>query len=599
MKKIAVLMILLLLLLSAACSRTPAATPTAAPAPTETPAPTDAPEGTASPGSLIPAETPAPENATPGSISGSGSQSGHATPANLNPEEPVLEDSYWTGVSYDTSYYGLVEFDQSGQTVNLRLMKDGKGIFRSDFWSLYGEENGPVTWSDNDGELTVTCRDGTLLTGGPKDGKLVLRYRDGTLTLEKGNTAPRGEDLGTELMKGAWALESIELEGSASTAAEAGIRAWLRTDGSTADLYWKSENEKQSFFEEDMLVSVLWDSLYPGCPNEYWHGDLTASGAVYRNYTFAVTKPDQLELLITSYDCSENEYGEVNASVLSCIFVPTDGDKVEVMTAPAPATVSTVEEMMDAIGDRATVLLEPGTYNVTEWLNAKAANDLEYWAAVTFPFYAQGFYNSGYALDVELTVVGFRDLTIASADPEHPALIVCEPRYANVITFYNCKNLVLRDLIMGHTPEPGFCTGAVLNLAYCESPLVSDCELYGCGTYGITADSTYGITIARTEIRDCTYGCFDFLYVTDAFVTDSSFHDCEGYTMFCLAGSMVDFTGCDFRNLAADFLYLDEYAWASFEDCSFDKDILEALQNSPYKGDHLSFDPDANSAPKG
>ena len=30
-----------------------------------------------------------------------------------------------------------------------------------------------------------------------------------------------------------------------------------------------------------------------------------------------------------------------------------------------------------------------------------------------------------------------------------------------------------------------------------------------------------------------------------------------------------------------------------------DKDILEALQNSPYKGDHLSFDPDANSASKG
>ena len=484
----------------------------------------------------------------------------------------------------------------TGESVNLRLLKGGKAIFRSAFWSPYAEESGPASWTGADGELTVTCRDGTLLKGGPEDGKLVLDYRGDALTLEKRNAAPQGEELGTELMKGSWVLESLEIEGYASSAAEEGVRAYLRTDGNTADIYWHSENEKASWFEENMYLSVLWDALYPGCPNGYWQAELNADAPVSRGYSFTVEAKDRLVLRISSIDCaSEEGY----PSILTCVFSPVAPDAVEVMTAPEPVTVGTVEELMDALRDRATVLLQPGTYNVTEWLNSPGEKDLGTWAFVRQPHFAQGLYLSGFDDQVELTVAGLRELTIASADPEHPALIVCEPRYANVIAFFNCKNLSLRDVVMGHTPEPGFCMGAVLRLDYCSNALVEGCELYGCGTYGVTAESTWGLRIDRSEIRDCTFGCLDFAYVSDAFVLDTSFHDCEGYTMFCLSGSIVEFTGCDFRNLEADFLYLDEYAWASFEGCTFDKAAAEALQNSPYGEDRLAYDLDAISASKG
>ena len=196
-------------------------------------------------------------------------------------------------------------------------------------------------------------------------------------------------------------------------------------------------------------------------------------------------------------------------------------------------------------------------------------------------------------------MAGLRQLTIASADPKDPALIVCEPRYANVLAFFNCRNLTLRDLVMGHTPEPGFCTGAVLQLTSCGASLIEGCELYGCGTYGVTAENSWELRIDRSEIRDCTFGCLEYRYVSDAFVTDTKFHDCEGYIMFCLPGSIVEFSGCDFRDLKDDFLYLDDASWAAFEDCTFDRAAHEALQNCTYGEDQLSFDPDASSAPKG
>ncbi len=600
MKKLAFLMILLLLL-AAGCNKKPVVTPTPEPAPTAspspTPAPTDAPEETATPGSLQPADkTPEPEKATPGSLGG---KTTHATPGNLEPTEPQLEDSYWDAVSYETEYYGTVGFDSNWSTVNLRLLKGGKGIFRSSFWTPYAEESGPVTWTEDDGKLTVTCRDGTVLTGGIAEGKLVLNYRDGTLLMAPQAVPPRGEDLGTELLQGCWALQSIKSEGSAAATAEEGIRAYLRIHGDSADLYWHTGNEKQSWFEEDMGLSILWEPLYEGSPNGYWQAELSGESPVYRGYALTAEGQDRLLLRITAFDSEESEYGEVRSSVTTCVFAPVSPDKVEVMTAPAPVTVSTVEEMMDAIRDRATVLLAPGTYNVTEWITSAGEEDLGIWARSTQPHNAQGLYDSGFDDQPELTVAGMRQLTIASADPKHPALIVCEPRYSNVIAFFNCKELTLRDLIVGHTPEPGFCTGAVLKLSNCSASRLEGCELYGCGTYGVTAENSWDLRLSRCEIRDCTYGCLDFRYVSDAFVSDTKFHDCEGYTNFCFSGSIVEFTGCDFRNLKDTFLYLDDYSWASFEGCSFDQATHEALLNSPYGEDQLSYDADANSAPKG
>jgi hypothetical protein len=174
-------------------------------------------------------------------------------------------------------------------------------------------------------------------------------------------------------------------------------------------------------------------------------------------------------------------------------------------------------------------------------------------------------------------IAGIRDLTLRSADSEAPALIVCEPRYSNVITFLNCYGLRLEGLVCGHTPEKGTCSGAVLNLVGCSETDVHGCDLYGCGAYGVTAESCWSLSLSDCWIHDCTYGCVFYNGVGNASFTNTRFSDCAGYTMLEFFGTGAEFTGCDFQRLGGDFLYLDEASTAAFRGCVFDQAASDSL----------------------
>ena len=57
------------------------------------------------------------------------------------------------------------------------------------------------------------------------------------------------------------------------------------------------------------------------------------------------------------------------------------------------------------------------------------------------------------------------------------------PRYAFCLKFVNCSNCEVENLTIGHTVG-GFCSGGVIG-AEQSSVTVKDCDLYGCGTYGL------------------------------------------------------------------------------------------------------------------
>ncbi|EKF58551.1 TIR protein [Agrobacterium albertimagni AOL15] len=98
--------------------------------------------------------------------------------------------------------------------------------------------------------------------------------------------------------------------------------------------------------------------------------------------------------------------------------------------------------------------------------------------------------------------------SIVSEQTERAHLSI-EPRYANVLTFRGCTNLRLVNLKLGHFPEEGYCTGGVLEFSGCENVVIDNCEMYGCGTFGLKFDGCSNVYVNNSIIRDCCYGIAD------------------------------------------------------------------------------------------
>ncbi|HAG70246.1 MAG TPA: hypothetical protein DCL38_09795 [Lachnospiraceae bacterium] len=228
-------------------------------------------------------------------------------------------------------------------------------------------------------------------------------------------------------------------------------------------------------------------------------------------------------------------------------------------------TVSDTEELINAFDSGMTLVLEPGVYNITEYLmSLKNPRKWNYESEPEAGLYVRDEFDGP-----EMVAKGFEDIMLISADRNDPASIVVEPRYADVLSFVDCKDITIDSVSLGHTPDKGSCAGDVLSLEHCEGITVSSCELYGCGTYAFTIDSCDGIKAMNCDIHDCTYGCAVISSTKGVVFSHCDFHDCREFTMFEIYGSTADFIDCDFKRLSGEFLS-DERSDITFTACSFD-----------------------------
>ena len=191
--------------------------------------------------------------------------------------------------------------------------------------------------------------------------------------------------------------------------------------------------------------------------------------------------------------------------------------------------VSSVSEFLDAIGSDREIVLRGGTYDLTDYM-MQGGNESWYWRQV--------YGENGEDWFAELVICGVSNLTVRA---DGGVEIVALPRYAAVLCFEECRGVTLSGFTAGHRDGPGECTGAVVNLFRCNDVNIGSCDLYGCGTYGVEADRTHGLTVRDTVIHDCS---LDFANIHES----------------C---SEVRFENCDFnRNPGVD--------WVSFEGVEFE-----------------------------
>lgn len=213
------------------------------------------------------------------------------------------------------------------------------------------------------------------------------------------------------------------------------------------------------------------------------------------------------------------ELTEADLRDMSMRTVQWTSAELPVFTAPEESEdgkihVSTVDEFLAALGHDRTIYIEPGTYNLA---------DAEYYGSLGGDFYQWEHTFDG----PQLVISGVKGLTIEGAGKDDTA-IVATPRYANVLTFQRCTNLIVRDLTAGHTEAPGECSGGVIMLDASSNTNIEGCGLFGCGIIGVNAFNCRLLNITNCEIYDCSYSGISLYECRDVNVNFCDFHDNGG-----------------------------------------------------------------------
>ena len=127
----------------------------------------------------------------------------------------------------------------------------------------------------------------------------------------------------------------------------------------------------------------------------------------------------------------------------------------------------------------------------------------------------------------QLALLNMKNLIIKG---EQNASIEVDPRYSYTLYFINCENIEVQNLTMGHT-EGGTCSGGVIGVKGGRMIFVKDCDLYGCGTYGVELMETSDFTLMNSNIHDCTYGIMELRSTMAVTFTRCDFFNNREYTL--------------------------------------------------------------------
>ena len=174
-------------------------------------------------------------------------------------------------------------------------------------------------------------------------------------------------------------------------------------------------------------------------------------------------------------------------------------------TGAKTPTVSNMAELLDAIKPGAEIVLAPGRYNLTEYVN-------DFWLTDE----AQAFNAEHDCVQIrdcydgaEIVIRSADGVSISGGGNTEDTEIVIEPRYGTVLTFQGCDNIKLSNLTLGHT-DTGECSGSVVDLSACRNAELRNMDLYGCGVIALEcSNGTEGVYVYDSALRDCSQGPLD------------------------------------------------------------------------------------------
>ena len=257
-------------------------------------------------------------------------------------------------------------------------------------------------------------------------------------------------------------------------------------------------------FESAVFEFAQYGATVDGC-------SFTDNGTI-RNWVYSsgVYANDITGKLLDASDFEAMKLREIDPNLA---FVPASVPSAAEVRPGGSVTVSTMDELLAAIGPDRTIVLDGELFDLSTASN---------YGSVGGEYY---FWNQSYD-GPELVIKNVSGLSIRakSNDPKVTTLAAI-PRYANVLNFENCDDIVLIGFTAGHTKEPGSCSGGVLYFRNCNNVRTDGMRLYGCGILGIQASNCTTMSILRTEIYECSQGAGQFFQTDGIIFTDCDVHD--------------------------------------------------------------------------
>jgi len=222
------------------------------------------------------------------------------------------------------------------------------------------------------------------------------------------------------------------------------------------------------------------------------------------------TPPTTAEPLPVSEPAAEPETTQEETAPFEVTITP-------VITQPqTQVTVTTPDQFLAAIAPNTEIIVD------TELLDLSLATG-----------YGTGsgkYYLWEEAFDgPQLIITDVSNLTIRGAGNDRTAVVIsATPRYAYVLTFRNCSNIMVTGFTAGHTKEPGSCAGGVICFWNSQDILVENCGLFGCGTLGVMGMSSIRMQIVNNEIYECSVGGVEFTNCDLVNVDGNTFRDLGG-----------------------------------------------------------------------
>jgi len=234
----------------------------------------------------------------------------------------------------------------------------------------------------------------------------------------------------------------------------------------------------------------------------------------------------------------------ISASVVGIINEAGGDTKIKTIK------VSTSREFLEALGSDRIIEMKPGKYNLSEWdpvLNNQPEQEARYsnLEKKGNPKLAKGVTWSDNPFDGgELVLSGIKNLTIIGVDAE----IIIDPRYAFVMNFKKCGNIVIEKLTAGHS-EGGYCAGGVFAFSDSSKITINSTNMYGCGTYGLELTNVSDMKVSSSNIYECTYGIMVVSGGKNIAFDKCVFRDNREFTLISVSGTKnVSFTNCEFKN---------------------------------------------------
>lgn len=225
--------------------------------------------------------------------------------------------------------------------------------------------------------------------------------------------------------------------------------------------------------------------------------------------------------------------------------------------------VHTTRDLLESIAPGASIVLEPGFYNMSEYVEYTWSREGEDWNR------GHEFVQLREQFDgMEVLIRNVEGLSIRGSG-ESPAEteLVIDPRYSAVFVFEDCADLSVSNLTLGHT-ERGDCEGNVINLVSCCDVSLDNLDLYGCGVYALGCyQGTGGVRVTDSRLRDCSYGPLEIYGCAGRFAFENcSLYGSEGYAWYeDNEQSELAFYGCEFgENETSYFMFHEDVCT---EDC--------------------------------